>query len=393
MVIALALFVSHEIGRRDLVSRSRRAAMHALRPPPQPPERPTETVRGSPAYAEVNRLVNRELLRRYREAPLWKPLLQATDSGTRAPVYRALRDALIERFQPWPGPTLPLEPTAEPWFSRDGVQATLVRIQTHSDVRLTAALLIPDSTTTASPALIVLHGTDGDLHSVVTDDDYHHGFAMDLARRGFVVLAPLLVASTPLTAGTLLIKSTAVGWRADAIMLWQLVRGVDFLQSLGQVDSGRIGVYGVSLGGRLALQLGALDSRLSLVLASGTFADRFTWMFTDRLTPPTEETILDSLPVVRAINTFHDMGPLLDIRNEAALIHPRFLGLATGTRDPRIASARALFEDVERLYGTTGDADRVSFLSFDGAHETSVESAMPFLLLWARAPVQANPRE
>ena len=51
--------------------------------------------------------------------------------------------------------------------------------------------------------------------------------------------------------------------------LWDLVRCVDYLQSMPEVDEHRIGCGGLSLGGEMAMWLGAMDERIAATVSAG----------------------------------------------------------------------------------------------------------------------------
>ncbi len=311
--------------------------------------------------------------------------LEASPSE-RPGVRAALRAELIEHLRPWPGPRTDLGSVSRVWFERDGVEARLVQITTHPDVRMTCALLAPTAPATRRPALLLLHGMGGTLRSVVDDVDYHHGFGFDLARRGFVVLAPYRVTASAGTRNTLHVKARVAGWSLDAIELWQLTRALDYLLSRSEVDPRRVGVYGISLGGKHALELAAVDERLSLVVSSGHFTDRFAWLFQRRAgiasRPPTGR-MAEAIAPEENPGFQTAMGILLDDLNLVALIAPRHLAIVSGTRDPRHAGAQREFDKAERLYARLGAPDRLAWLSFAGGHETSVASVAPFLERWA----------
>jgi len=57
--------------------------------------------------------------------------------------------------------------------------------------------------------------------------------------------------------------------------MFALSRGVDVVASLPQVDSDRIGMYGLSQGGMSATFLGALETRLQAVVSSAYFNERY----------------------------------------------------------------------------------------------------------------------
>jgi hypothetical protein len=361
---------SHVIGKiRSLYSTANSGpATEAVAGPPQ-------DVAASPTYVQLHALLDARLELQRRQASDWRRLLDATEDLERIQIADELRSKFIALLRPWPGPRTDADPEEEPWFEQDGVDVSLVHLETHPGVRMTCALLTPQDANRQTPALLALHGFGGSLQSVVADIDYHHGFGMALAQNGFIVLAPLSVTTTIATRSPLQIKALASGWTLRALDTWQLVRAVDYLTAIENVDQAHIGVYGISRGGQNALQIGALDQRLSLVITSGYFTDRFSWSFT-----------MGPLQLAHHIDIAPNMAFLFDDLNLIALIQPRFLGVETGVRDGRHESAVIEFEKVAGLYQHIGHPERAALIAIDGGHETSVETVMPFLRSWVQTP-------
>jgi hypothetical protein len=102
------------------------------------------------------------------------------------------------------------------------------------------------------PAMLCLHGHGGSAQQLFDPKGIYHGFAERFARGGYVVFAPTL------------------GHRKYAAMaLWDLMRAVDVLQSRPEVDPAKIGVAGLSMGGKWATCLAACDERLKAAVVSG----------------------------------------------------------------------------------------------------------------------------
>jgi hypothetical protein len=80
----------------------------------------------------------------------------------------------------------------------------------------------------------------------------YKGMADRFARGGYVVLAP----SFPHQPYA-------------AMMLWDLFRCVDVLESRPEVDAQRIGVGGLSMGGEWTMWIAACDTRLKVAVVSG----------------------------------------------------------------------------------------------------------------------------
>ena len=137
--------------------------------------------------------------------------------------------------------------------------------------RLPAYLLIPDGLPAeqTAPAVLCLHQTTAigkaEPAGVGGKADLH--YALELARRGYVTLAPDYPGF-----GDYKIDPYAMGY-ASATMKGILNhrRAIALLQSLPQVDPDRIGVIGHSLGGHNALFLSAFEPRVRAVATSCGF--------------------------------------------------------------------------------------------------------------------------
>ncbi len=104
------------------------------------------------------------------------------------------------------------------------------------------------------PALLVIHGSSGPVSSFVGD------YAQQLANMGFVVFFVHYFDATATTWASLSsIKTHFMTW------LITIADAVSFAERHPKVDSKRIGLLGVSLGGFLSLSLAAQDARVSAV--------------------------------------------------------------------------------------------------------------------------------
>jgi pimeloyl-ACP methyl ester carboxylesterase len=92
-------------------------------------------------------------------------------------------------------------------------------------------------------------------------------YALELARRGYVTLAP----DYP-NYGDYSFEAYAHGY-ASATMkgIWNHMRAVDLLHELPQADGGRVGCIGHSLGGHNTLFAGAFDERIKVMVTSCGF--------------------------------------------------------------------------------------------------------------------------
>ena len=108
------------------------------------------------------------------------------------------------------------------------------------------------------PAVVCIHGHAGSRNIVYDPASIYKGFALELANRGYVTIATEVGQHTPYEK-----DRTLIGER-----LWDLMRCVSYLTTRPEVDAGRIGCAGLSLGGEMAMHLGAADTRVKATVDS-----------------------------------------------------------------------------------------------------------------------------
>lgn len=257
-----------------------------------------------------------------------------------------------------------------------------------------AWLLVPHSRTAPGPAVLALHGHGPDAwvydfgRDVVCgpepDDataraairEQCGAFGADLARAGFVVLAPDLRGfgerwdrwpEGHRMCDHELAQHLARGDLPLAGNLRDLSVALDVLAEHDLVDANRIGVAGFSIGGTLAMFLAALDERARAAVVSGAFSD-------PRAAARVPFDICGSqvLPgLVREV----------DHVQLAALIAPRALHVETGDDDflwPA-GAAHAATDRASHIYAVAGVAQRFEAHRFPGPHRWDGAHAVAFL--------------
>ena len=135
--------------------------------------------------------------------------------------------------------------------------------------RVPAYLLIPRGLKGRAPAMLCLHPTSPAGKDVVAGltDKPNRSYAIELAQRGYVTLAP-----DYLRMGENRTDAYALGY-ASATMkgIWNHLRAVDLLVSLPQVDAERIGCIGHSLGGHNAIFTAVFEPRITVLVSSCGF--------------------------------------------------------------------------------------------------------------------------
>jgi len=156
---------------------------------------------------------------------------------------------------------LPLNETVLETSSRRNFTRYLVEIDARPDRRIKVVLTIPkDAAARKTPAVVCIHGHGGNRDIVYDETSVYHGFAQVLAGNGYVTLSTNVGQHDVQDEQ----QRTLMGER-----LWDLIRVVDLATSRAEVDPRRIGCGGLSLGGEMAMWLGAMDTRIAATVSSG----------------------------------------------------------------------------------------------------------------------------
>ncbi len=194
------------------------------------------------------------------------------------PDWEVRRAHILAHFQDVAGPLpggerrVPLDMRIDSTQQDQGFVRKKITFASEPGDRVPAWLLIPDPPGAAEsrrPAMLCLHQTV----AIGKDEPVGLGgkpdlrYAMELARRGYVALAP----DYP-NFGEYQIDVYKLGY-ASATMkaIWNNLRAVDLLCSLKEVDPDRIGVIGHSLGGHNAIFTALFEPRIQAVVSSCGF--------------------------------------------------------------------------------------------------------------------------
>lgn len=151
----------------------------------------------------------------------------------------------------------------EPHYTRHAISMTAAENEI-----VPALLYVPEGAGPAkkTAAILALHPT-GELGKEIVDGRGlpNRAYAKELAERGYVVIAPDYPGFGELSdhdfSGDRYESGTMKG-------IFNHMRCVDLLENRDDVDPGRIGVIGHSLGGHNAMFVGAFDPRLKVIVSS-----------------------------------------------------------------------------------------------------------------------------
>ena len=138
-----------------------------------------------------------------------------------------------------------------------------------------AYLMMPKGVPGPRPAMMCLHQTVpiGKEEPVGLGGKPNLRYGIELARRGYVTLSP----DYP-NFGEYKFDPYSNGYASASMKgIFNHMRGVDLLQSLPEVDPGRIGCIGHSLGGHNTIFLGVFDVRIKVMVSSCGFTTFFKY--------------------------------------------------------------------------------------------------------------------
>ena len=205
--------------------------------------------------------------------------------------------------------------------------------------RIRIIVTAPISKSKSVPAIVCIGGHGSDLLSPYDTttiagkdqrakrDGIYKGFGTVLAATGYVTISTTVSQHEVYEKGRLL-----MGER-----LWDLMRCVDYLQSLPEVDDRRIGCAGLSLGGEMAMWLGAMDERIAATVSAGFL------------------TMMDHMEQNHCMCwKFEGLRDLVDFADIYSLIAPRPLQCQNGMLEPPsqfyVPLARQTMEEVRMIY-------------------------------------------
>lgn len=273
-----------------------------------------------------------------------------------------------------------------------------VQVWVLDEVAMPALLLVPqEAEKTPKPVVICQHGYSGSPEwvmgfSTTGQQNYLNAVGHRLASAGYVVLAPMIVCSPP-GVGKDRVRLDRLARLAGMSLLgfemFELSRVIDWLQKRPEVLPNRIGMYGISQGGKTTLFLAALDERVSVAICSCYFNNRWNKMLEDDylMEVSQQEGITYSSYLVTDQDDKFNMlaAPLWPDHLLGALICPRPFMVEIGRYDPVIYWKDAVeeFGRLRAIYQRLGIADRTqAVVAHWGGHEIFYDDAKKFLDRW-----------
>ncbi|MGO4543458.1 dienelactone hydrolase family protein [Paenibacillus sp. 2TAB23] len=289
----------------------------------------------------------------------------------------ALRDA-IGRFESNPGHA----PKLLERVQCEGYVRERVELSATPELTFAAYILIPDQILEPLPGVLAIHGHGygsreivGLLKDGTIDKEkpgIHQHFALQLVKRGMVVIAPDVIGfgerrlradlalnpDTPSSCYKLSTQLMMLGKTLTGLRVAEALQAFHYLAARPEVNAERIGVMGFSGGGLIGFAASVLESRLQATVLTG---------FTN--------TVKDSIFAVHHCIDNYTPGLLVhaELPELIGLIAPRPLFLESGEHDPifPVAGFRKAAADIKGIYEAEGAGDKLEIDVFPGVHEVS----------------------
>jgi len=201
---------------------------------------------------------------------------------------KALREIFLQTLGVPPQVSCPLSPEVIDEVDCGDYTKRKVEYFLEPDEKISAYVLIPKNLRGKAPAVLCIHpttplGKEQAIGNDNTERGQERAYALHLVKRGYVTLAfDLLSAGERCYEGLRAFDTTPFyekypKWSVRGKDLWDVSRAIDFLQTVDEVDSERIGSIGHSQGGGITIHAMALDSRIKAGVSNcGTWPVRLS---------------------------------------------------------------------------------------------------------------------
>ncbi|HEV7403126.1 MAG TPA: acetylxylan esterase [Chthoniobacteraceae bacterium] len=157
------------------------------------------------------------------------------------------------------------------------------------------------------------------------------------------------------------IAGAPLGAGVQRAMIWDAMRGLDYLQSRPEIRGDRLGCTGVSGGGMMTSYLMALDDRIAAA-APACYLTGYRRLL-ETIGPQDFEQ-----------NLFGQLAAGLDHADYVIMSAPRPVLMMVATRDFfDIQGAWNVFRQAKRCYGRLGLAERVELIEADTKHDLAID--------------------
>jgi putative membrane-bound dehydrogenase-like protein len=216
-----------------------------------------------------------------------------------------------------------------------------------------------------APGVLALHQTTptgkGQPAGLADSENLH--YALELAKRGYVVLAP----DYP-SFGDYKYDFNADGYSSGSMKgIFNHMRAVDLLASRDEVDPQRIGAIGHSLGGHNAIFVGVFDERIKVIVSSCGWTPLHDY-YGGKLTGWTSDRYV---PAIRDVYKLDPDRVPFDLCEMVAALAPRAFFSNSPMHDGNfeVEGVRKAIAEVKPIYDLLGAGERLQVRYPDAGHE------------------------
>ncbi len=231
------------------------------------------------------------------------------------------------------------------------------------------------------PVVVAQHGLNGRPQLLFQqpkeskDWDVYRNLAEMLIDQGYIVYAP----QNPYIGEFrhIVRHANPLGLSLFSFILAQYEKMLDMLTAMPEVDTKRIGFYGLSYGGATAMRVPALLTQFQAVVCSGNFNEWIHKLATVEM--PYSYVFTHEYEIVE-----FGLANVANHAEMAMLIAPRRFLVERGHRDG-VGVDEWVFREyakVRRYYDENGWKDRTGLVLFNGPHRIAGAEAIPLLRSW-----------
>jgi len=385
-VLALGADGSEEsVVRHLLPAPAADGVMASLRTKPAAPLLPVDDTRGERTVRELGLFTQRLIVtcEAERQTRFWdkvplKPL--AAFEAHTAKERDRFWNEVIGRL---PDPNLPMNAKSRLVRETEKVAIHEVTLDVWEDVFAWGWLCLPKDLKPGErrPVVVCQHGLEGLPEDTITDDQsspawgYYKAFALRLAEQGFITFAPHNPYRGKDAFRSLQRKLNPLGLTLYSVINGQHQRILEWLKAQPFTQPDKIAFYGLSYGGRSAVQIPAVLTDYCLSISSANFDEWVRYCVSTELPIPgymhAGEYEIWDWNLARSFN-YAEM---------TALIAPRPFMVERGHDDGSGTDEMVNYEyaKVRRLYAKLGLADRTTIEHFDGPHTIHGVGTFEFL--------------
>jgi dienelactone hydrolase len=252
-----------------------------------------------------------------------------------------------------------------------------VKLDVLQDVYAWGYLLLPKDLKPGErrPVVVTQHGAEGlPEHLLDKNNKVYKGFSAQLAERGYIVFIPHFPWRGGHEYRVLQRKANPLGLSIFSFILNQHERILDWLTTQPWVDPNRIGFYGLSWGGKVAIRVPSLLERYSLSISSGDFNE---WIWKNATTDWPNSYMF--APEYEMFD--FNLARTFNYAEMAAMIAPRPFMVERGHNDGVGIDEWVAFEysKVNRLYNKLNIPEKTRIEYFNGGHEINAKGTFEFI--------------